>query len=564
MSKYYDLPQLGLSGPISCYHIQWRTKELLLFGDLHCPYRPGNFDLINFLKLIADKTNEKKICVDFFHELPFQKEEHYEYFEHSSGLLIQDIRINFGMLSKYYSNHYPYFRIHGWELSQYTKFANNNLLLWFIDSIGDIRMYNLIYDFYCNNENNKHDENFKELIEKNHHYSKYNFIFENEKFLSLLIHKQIRNIDTTYFEPILLFTFFKKTLSNLRFAILETYSISRMFRKFEHKERLNKCENNDVNNIIYFGGDDHVLNVFNFLKFLSEEINIKDIEFFYEFKRRQSISYQLQQNPCMDQQYIMIKLYNFFKLFPDKNDIKRMSSYSDSLPFAPQESQLFPNPKTTLLVPQVSKLLLNPEATPFFFSPYLIMEELFSLVKNYGYIVKSNELDGLKNWNAIKYYLSSISCDGLKWSIILKDLENKTLDINGAYNYIYTTLNMKGEDNEEEIRNNNWEKFHFFLQLARIPKNNKDCNLVRLCQIAYNLGQLSAVYNDVVYTRDVKQFFTINKLDKLSTYTRSSCVISIKNLESIRQLIDSIIVGAGYLYKYKKYKNKYLQIKNKL
>ena len=192
------------------------------------------------------------------------------------------------------------------------------------------------------------------------------------------------------------------------------------------------------------------------------------------------------------------------------------------------------------------------------------MEELFSLVKNYGYIVRSNELHGLDSWNEIKSILSKIRCDELVWSMTLVNLENKQLDINGAYNYIYNTLQMKGEDDESEKSNPNWEKYHFFLQLVRIPKNNRDCNLVRLCQIAYNLGQLSAVYDDEVYTPNVKHFYTINNLNEMNTYTNSSCSISEENLKSIKQLIESKIVGSGYLYKYKKYKNKYLQIKNKL
>lgn len=78
------------------------------------------------------------------------------------------------------------------------------------------------------------------------------------------------------------------------------------------------------------------------------------------------------------------------------------------------------------------------------------MEELFSLVKNYGYIVKSNELRGLDNWNEIKSILSKIRCDELVWSMNLKSIEDEQLDINGAYNYIYNTLQMKGEDDESE------------------------------------------------------------------------------------------------------------------
>jgi len=192
------------------------------------------------------------------------------------------------------------------------------------------------------------------------------------------------------------------------------------------------------------------------------------------------------------------------------------------------------------------------------------MEELFSLVRNYGYIVKTNNIDGLFSWNEIKFILQSIRCDKLEWSMNLKTLKNEKLNINGAYNYIHNILNMKGEDNEEEKSNPNWEKFHFFLQLVRIPNNNPNCELIRLCQIAYNLGQLSAVYDDIIYTPDVKEFFYMNNLDKMSTYTCTSCSIDVKDLERIRQHIESKIVGSGYIYKYKKYKNKYLQIKNNL
>jgi hypothetical protein len=190
------------------------------------------------------------------------------------------------------------------------------------------------------------------------------------------------------------------------------------------------------------------------------------------------------------------------------------------------------------------------------------MEELFDLVKKYGYIVRSNDLDGLHCWNEIKTILSSISCEELHWNIKLKNLNNKYIDINGAYKYIHTKLGMKGEDDDNEKKNPNWEKFHFFLQLARIPKNNTECSLIRLCQIAYNLGQLSVVYDDNdVYTSKVRRFFDKNKLGEMITYTSSSCSIKVKDLDRIKQHIESKIVGAGYLYKYKKYKNKYLQIK---
>jgi hypothetical protein len=190
------------------------------------------------------------------------------------------------------------------------------------------------------------------------------------------------------------------------------------------------------------------------------------------------------------------------------------------------------------------------------------MEELFNLVKNYGYIVRTNDLNGLASWNEMKALIPSITCK-LDWSIKLYKIDgNPITSIGDAYKYVHVELGMEGEDNPTEKSNINWEKFHFFLQLVRIPYKNPICDLVRLAQVAYNLGQLSAVYDDSVYTPKVKQFYHRNNLDVMSTYTSSSCSISPKDLKKINKLVESKIVGSGYLYKYLKYKNKYLQLKN--
>lgn len=190
------------------------------------------------------------------------------------------------------------------------------------------------------------------------------------------------------------------------------------------------------------------------------------------------------------------------------------------------------------------------------------MEALFNLVKNYGYIVRTNNLNGLTSWNEMEKLLSTIiHCDGLAWSINLVKVNRERLtSIGEAYTYVHDELGMLGEADKTEKSNPNWEKFHFFLQLVRIPKKNP-CNLERLCQIAYNLGQLSAVKDDSVYTQAVKEFYKMNNLGAMRTYTARECVISAEDLEKIKQLIDNKIIGSGYLHKYLKYKKKYLQLK---
>ena len=194
------------------------------------------------------------------------------------------------------------------------------------------------------------------------------------------------------------------------------------------------------------------------------------------------------------------------------------------------------------------------------------MEDLFNLVKDYGNFVKTNNLDGQNSWNDMEKLLLKINCDGLAWSINLVNLNKvKLSSLEIAYNYVHDDLGMKGEKTDsKEPKKPNWEKFHFFLQLVRIPFKNQDCILTRLCQIAYNLGQLSAVYADAVYTEEVKNFYTMNNLDRMSTYVSSSCEISEEKLVSIRRRVESKKSGAGYLHKYLKYKKKYLQKKNKL
>jgi hypothetical protein len=191
------------------------------------------------------------------------------------------------------------------------------------------------------------------------------------------------------------------------------------------------------------------------------------------------------------------------------------------------------------------------------------MEDLFNLVKEYGFIVRTNKFDGQASWEEMqKLLLTIIHCDGLVWTIKLVKLDREPItSIENTYNYVRVVLGMKGDS--KDPRDENWEKFHFFLQLVRIPNNNPACNLVKLAQIAYNLGQLSAVYDDSVYTPEVKQFYEMNDLGVMRTYTQSSCDISAEDLQKIRELIKSKSkkVGSGYLHKYLKYKKKYLQLK---
>jgi hypothetical protein len=136
------------------------------------------------------------------------------------------------------------------------------------------------------------------------------------------------------------------------------------------------------------------------------------------------------------------------------------------------------------------------------------LEELFNFTIEYGKFVRKFKLDGLKSWKKLKDILKDYEdcIENCEWKLNAEEM----------YNYIHNTLGMKGEDSDDQ-KSADWEKFHFFLQLARIPKNNTTINLTRICQIAYNIGQKSCE----TYSECAEKYFEKNKLGKLNSYVKN-------------------------------------------
>ena len=138
------------------------------------------------------------------------------------------------------------------------------------------------------------------------------------------------------------------------------------------------------------------------------------------------------------------------------------------------------------------------------------LKELFNFTIEYGKFVRKFKLDGLKSWKKLKDILKdNEDCiENCEWELEASEIE-------AMYNYIYNTLGMKGEDSDDQ-KSADWEKFHFFLQLARIPKNNT-ISLTRICQIAYNIGQKSCE----TYSECAEKYFEENKLGELESYVEN-------------------------------------------
>ena len=165
-----------------------------------------------------------------------------------------------------------------------------------------------------------------------------------------------------------------------------------------------------------------------------------------------------------------------------------------------------------------------------------MISELFENIKVYGRYVRKNGLDGLDYWNKIKKFLSKPEQEiglnplneilGEGWDINIKITQETEFitNLQKIYDYVHENLKMYGEEGDidaQSINKTDWEKNHFALQLIRIPNNNP-LNLLRLLQVGYNLGQLSAELslNKKFYSIKFMKYFELNNLDDINSYVK--------------------------------------------
>ena len=146
--------------------------------------------------------------------------------------------------------------------------------------------------------------------------------------------------------------------------------------------------------------------------------------------------------------------------------------------------------------------------------------KVFQGAIDYGYNVRKQKLDGLQKWNELKASLPNVPI-GCGWKINWTSGGDDD-DIESLYNYVHNHLGMEGDESDttkHEIKT--WERYHFLLQLIRIPKNNPKPTFVRLAQVAYNIGQYMAEAEAEPYSQDVIAFLRDNNLDTMSSYIDS-------------------------------------------
>jgi hypothetical protein len=135
-----------------------------------------------------------------------------------------------------------------------------------------------------------------------------------------------------------------------------------------------------------------------------------------------------------------------------------------------------------------------------------LLQELWISMIKFGERTREGNMNGLERWNLVKELIPNV----------------KILWIKSAKK-IYDDLIKLGVNNSEEweesgLSHTDWERQHYLLQHGRIIYKNPDGSVVRLLQIAYNIGQFKVEVRRKPYTEEQMKYYRDNKLDDIWSY----------------------------------------------
>lgn len=189
---------------------------------------------------------------------------------------------------------------------------------------------------------------------------------------------------------------------------------------------------------------------------------------------------------------------------------------------------------------------------------------LWNEIKLLGQEVRSKKLDGLVAWGKVKGKLSNY----------VMATHSDGIQLNKQFEELSESLDYKREEDDTDhakvilsmgdiVLDNTVDYEHFFIQLFRIPKMmNYKLPVVKIMQIAYNVGQFTSCIAEGVYQPDIVLFFYENNLENLLTYVNRGLII---------EDVQTLEMGGGnrrpgdndYRHKYLKYKAKYSMARNR-
>lgn len=148
--------------------------------------------------------------------------------------------------------------------------------------------------------------------------------------------------------------------------------------------------------------------------------------------------------------------------------------------------------------------------------------DLWNAVEEYGYTTRKTRMDGLSNWRLVKSSFEALKFDSMdKVTMTNQFIKFASAQVFQVDDLIdYTDLKMTINDT---MLDNTIETHHFLIQHFRIPMIEKyNLNLVKILQLAYNIGQLRSVFeNEAVYSDVIKNFYDDANLRHIITYLPS-------------------------------------------
>lgn len=178
------------------------------------------------------------------------------------------------------------------------------------------------------------------------------------------------------------------------------------------------------------------------------------------------------------------------------------------------------------------------------------LKNLFNSYLSHGINVRLSGLNGKEEWDK-KISKQDNSLNEISGGWITPRIfydGTKSTNSNDIYDYLYNRLGMKGEKTDSSI--SNFEQYHFILQTARLVKLNS-CNVERLAQIGYNVGQMLACIDFYCAHPAALQYISINKLNLVESYINLQANVP----SSVNPANQSQLVGgtAPVIDFYKKY-----------
>lgn len=135
-----------------------------------------------------------------------------------------------------------------------------------------------------------------------------------------------------------------------------------------------------------------------------------------------------------------------------------------------------------------------------------IIVNLWEELINFGYNVRKNNKDVKLAWAEVKKILPEVQ---FEWTNKSEKFYNELVD-----------LGLSKADTPEAagLVQSIWERQRFLLEHGRIILINPKGSLLRLLQIAYNVGLFKFELEKQLYLPEQMRYYIVNELNKITTY----------------------------------------------